>query len=89
MKYPYITINVEYNPNDREEGMEFDYVLAKIAKRYEGEQTGSGFMVSTGTRDQNFAFSNLKQARKFVFAVKRFNGVLNVNSHCVLYNNDY
>jgi len=89
MKYPYITINVEYNPNDRKEGMEFDCVLEKIAKRHEGEQTGGGFMFSTGMRDQNFDFSDLKQAHKFALAVKRFKEVNMITSHCMLHDNDF
>ncbi|KKN50799.1 hypothetical protein LCGC14_0629180 [marine sediment metagenome] len=89
MKYPYITINVEYDPNEREEDMDFDNVLDEIAKKHGGEHSGGGFMLSTGMRDQDFDFSDLKQAHKFALAVKRFKEVNMITSHCMLHDNDF
>lgn len=89
IEYPNITVNVEYNPDERKEEMGFDNMLDEIAKKHGGEHSGGGFMIGTGMRDQDLRFFNLKSARNFVLAVQRFDGVHKITSHCMLHRDDY
>ncbi len=91
MKQPYVTVNVEYDPNNRKEGMRFDYVLEKVAKRYGGRQSGGGFAFGSGSgmRDQDFCFLDLELARRFLLAVKRFKSIHNISSYSNLCNENY
>ena len=87
--YPNVTVNVEYDPNEREEGMDFDNVLDEIAKKHGGEHSGGGFMLSTGMRDQDLCFYNLKNARNFALTIKNLDGVKRIISRCMLHEDDY
>jgi len=85
IKYPYVSVMVEYDPNDRKEGLSFDDALGEIAKKYKGEGISSGYAFRTGARDIEFGFNSLKYAKNFSDHARKFKGTSVSSTSCLHY----
>lgn len=85
MTKAYIDVCVEYSGFSRE----LDSRLEDVARKHEGRRADSGYGFMDGSRDISFEFKDLKTARSFYKAAKRFKSVKHAYSRSRLDENDY